>query len=111
MTRKSHRAKMLDITPKVRKAVYERDSFGGYPCCVICGLGGKHDMAHYKGRGGSGGLGIEQNLVNLCRKCHNEMDQTALRSQHLAMVKNYLESKYDDWNEEDLIYRWGSRYE
>jgi len=62
-------------------------------------------MAHYIPRSKSG-LGIARNLVGLCRfPCHSELDHGRHRKENLEKVKNYLQSQYEDWQEEDLIYR------
>lgn len=109
MTRKSHRAKMLDITPKVRKAVYERDNGLCVTCGAWCELG--HSNSHFISRG-RGGLGIEQNIVTQCIECHKIMDFGTEPNLSIVMnqVRDYLSSCYDDWNEGDLRYKWGSRY-
>ena len=98
------RKKFTDVPKKVREIVYKRDSFEDYPCCIICGIAGYHDMAHYTSRN-SNGLGIEENLANVCRSCHYRMDQTIERKELKKQFRLYLESKYENWNEEDLIYR------
>ncbi len=112
MTRKSHRAKMLDITPKVRKAVYKRDNGLCVTCGAWCELG--HSNSHYIARNDmlGGGLGIEQNIVTQCMECHRLMDfgEGKERKEIKLKVKEYLSACYDDWNEDDLRYKWGSRY-
>lgn len=109
MSRKSHRAKMLDISKEVRHSVYERDRSLCVSCGVYCELG--HANSHYISRG-RGGQGIERNIVTQCPQCHHVMDfgvEPAL-SNMKNIVREYLKSRYDDWNEEDLIYKWGSKY-
>ena len=94
----SKRSKACDISPKVRQAVYERD--GGL--CVICGRQGIPN-AHYIPRS-KGGLGIEQNIVTLCPKCHHEYDNGGKRQEYGERIKKYLQSQYENWNEKKLVY-------
>ena len=95
----SKRTKALAIKPEVKQRVYERD--GG--CCVICGAQGNPE-AHYISRA-HGGLGIEQNIVTLCRRCHHDYDQTTKRNGYGVIIADYLRSQYPGWDPVDLIYR------
>ena len=52
----------------------------------------------------NGGLGIEQNVVTLCIQCHSSYDNGFTREYSGKRIKEYLQSKYKDWNEKDLIY-------
>lgn len=96
---KSERTKALEISQKVKQKVYERD--GG--CCVLCGRRGNPE-AHYISRKHSG-MGIEKNILTLCRECHKRYDQTIEREAIGAVLADYLRSKYPDWDPVDLIYR------
>lgn len=96
---KSNRTKALEISKAVKGAVWKRD--GGR--CVLCGRPGNPE-AHYISRK-HGGLGIEQNILTLCRKCHNRYDQTTERAEIGAVLADYLRSCYPDWDPVDLIYR------
>lgn len=98
---KSRRTKALEIPPKVKKAVYERD--GG--CCVYCGRRGNPD-AHYIPRS-QGGLGIEENILTLDWECHMRFDQSTDRPKMKAVLREYLKSKYPEWDEDKLVYRKG----
>ncbi len=101
---KSKRTKALSISPKVRQAVIERHNGR----CLLCGDVGT-DIAHYLSRGAQGGLGIEQNLVLLCRDCHFRLDQTTERKSLLIAVKHYLEAIYPGFRDEDRRYdKWRS---
>lgn len=95
----SERTKACAITPKVKRKVYERD--GG--CCLICGLQGLPE-AHFVPRS-AGGLGIEENIITLCRNCHRRFDQSEDRPKIKAILKAYLKSCYEDWDEEKLIFK------
>ena len=98
---KSKRTKAVDITQKVKKIVWERDNH----CCIICGSPYAMPNAHYLSRGQHLGLGIEKNIVTLCINCHRAYDQSTEREKYKEFIKNYLMSKYADWNEKDLVYR------
>lgn len=97
----SARAKALQIPMKVKKAVYERDN----GLCVVCGRPGNPE-AHYVPRS-RGGLGIEENIVTLCRECHDKFDfgDRETMTYYDQLIRNYLVEQYPDWNENDLIYR------
>ena len=97
--RSSKLSKACDIPQSVKDTVFKRDK----GLCVICGQAGIPNM-HYIGRGQLG-LGIEQNIVCGCLKCHTEYDNGKYREQHGETIKRHLQSKYKDWKEEDLIYR------
>ena len=96
------RTKALSIPKRVKDAVWKRD--GG--CCVLCGSPRAQPNAHYISRA-QGGLGIEQNIVTLCSDCHRQYDQTADRAEIRLDLREYLESKYPDWDESQLIYQKG----
>lgn len=97
---KSKRSKACDISPKVKKIVYERD--GGI--CIICGIYGGIPNAHYIRRS-QGGLGIEENIGCLCPECHHDYDNGGKEKEIGKTFKDYLQSKYPDWSEEKLYYR------
>lgn len=99
------RAKACDISVKVKRAVWARDN----QRCIICGSPYAMPNAHYISRA-KGGLGVEQNIVTLCMRCHDIMDHSVHRKRYLAVVKAYLESKYKNWNEEELSYGFNQRY-
>jgi len=100
----SSRTKSLNATRSVRRTVYERDSWDGAPCCMTCGKPGSHDLAHYIPRS-QGGLGIPENLVNLCRTCHMATDQSAAREDMLRRIREHLQAIYPDWDDSQLVYR------
>ena len=101
---KSKQSKACDITQKVKEIVWERDRHR----CIICGNHRAMPNAHYIARS-HGGLGIPQNIVTLCHDCHFAYDMTTLRKEYKNIIQAYLKGKYDDWNEQDLIYRKGMK--
>lgn len=109
---KSKRSKLTDIPYSVKKKVFERDN----GCCVVCGNNyNVMPNAHYISRS-KGGLGIEQNIVTLCtelteNKCHRKYDfgTREQREEIQEKIKKYLQSKYENWNEDKLVYKkWGN---
>ena len=96
---KSKRTKALEITKKVKERVYERD--GGL--CVMCGSVGMPN-AHFIARS-QGGLGIEENILTLCFICHNKYDQSIHRQKMRKYFREYLQTKYPDWDEKKLVYK------
>lgn len=97
----SRRARALAIPPGVKRLVNYRD--GGL--CVYCGRPGLPE-AHYIPRS-KGGLGIEQNVLTLCRSCHDQFDNgpVTIREGMREYFGEYLAAQYPDWNEDNLIYR------
>lgn len=100
--------KARDFDRKAKIAISQRDSFDGWPCCVNCGAPAPSELAwsnaHYIGRAQLG-LGIEQNGLTLCPKCHRKYDQTTARSEMRKYFREYLKNNYPNWDEEELIYR------
>jgi 5-methylcytosine-specific restriction endonuclease McrA len=86
------------ITPEVRQRVEERD--GGL--CIFCHRPGRGE-AHYIGRA-QGGLGTEQNILTVCRPCHDRLDNSQARELMKRVAEQYLRSHYPDWDPEQLIY-------
>lgn len=85
---------------KVRKIVWERD----HHRCIFCHSLYAFPEAHVLPRS-EGGLGIEQNVVTLCRECHRKMDQTTKRKELLPQAKAYLEQFYGSWDDEKVKYK------
>lgn len=97
----SRRAKALQISSTVKLIVTRRD--GGL--CVYCGRPGNPE-AHFIPRS-KGGLGVPQNILTLCRSCHDRYDfgKAEDREGMREYFRDYLSSMYDDWSEDKLIYR------
>jgi 5-methylcytosine-specific restriction endonuclease McrA len=96
----SKRTKALAIPKEVKARVWERD--GG--CCVYCGSPLAAPVAHYIARS-HGGLGIEENILTLCGACHRRYDQSTDRRSMREYFREYLQSKYPEWDETKLFYR------
>lgn len=101
------RTKSLAIPQAVKRAVAARDSFDGWPCCILCGKPAPQETAwssaHYIARS-QGGLGIEENIVTLCPGCHRLYDQSPRREEIRIHIKAYLQSQYPDWDENKLTF-------
>lgn len=100
------RTRKTAIPTKVKKVVWERDG----KCCIFCGRPGNPE-AHIIPRS-HGGLGIEQNIVTVCRECHDLLDNSTERDKRLQIAKEYVRSFYPGWTEESVIYnKWeGFKY-
>lgn len=105
---KSKRSKATDISMSVKKKVWERDKGR----CVLCGnYCNVMPNAHFIPRS-KGGLGIEENIITLCteltpNKCHRRYDfgTKEEREEIRKYLREYLKSKYPNWNEDDLYYK------
>jgi 5-methylcytosine-specific restriction endonuclease McrA len=106
------RTKALSIPREVKKAVAERDSCDGYPCCIWCGKPAPTEdrlafsNAHFISRA-QGGKGIEENILTLCPDCHRQYDQTTAREGMKAFFRGYLRRKYPTWDETKINYKKG----
>ena len=109
------RTKALNYTKETAYKVAERDNHE----CIFCkmgyhleginksGLGSIiYDPAHFINKS-QGGLGIEENLVLLCRYHHTLLDNgnKGLRLEMLSIMEEYLKSLYTGWNKANLVYR------
>lgn len=92
------RTKAVAITPKVREAVERRDN----GLCIFCKRPGRGE-AHFIGRA-QGGLGVEENILTVCRECHNQMDNGQATKLYRNKAEEYLRSKYPDWDKSKLVY-------
>lgn len=103
------RTQALSIPMDVKKAVALRDACDGWPCCVLCGTPAPSgnttgfSNAHYISRA-QGGLGVEENILTLCPRCHRGYDGDD--KEHLKPVlRRYLRECYQNWDEENLVYK------
>jgi hypothetical protein len=100
--------KARDFSRAAKEAISKRDSIDGWPCCVFCGLAAPAPLAwsnaHFIARSQLG-RGVPQNGLTLCPACHGRYDQSTARAEMRAYFRDYLKSQYENWNEDDLIYR------
>lgn len=96
----SERTKLCNISAKVRKQVKARDG----ECCIFCGSTYNVQLCHIVPRS-RGGLGIAENLVCGCFKCHMKMDQSTCREEMLVQANDYLRSIYPDLDQIDRVYK------
>ena len=82
----SKRSRACDISQEVKKKVWERDNHH----CINCGSPYAMPSAHFLSRA-HGGLGIEQNIVTLCLKCHHNLDN-GLHKDVSDCIKRKIES-------------------
>ncbi len=97
----------LEFSPKTRKIIKERD--GGCIFCQYAGYSGfpPTQIMHYIPRSRMG-MGIEENGAYGCAKHHQELDNGMKSMPMKKYFKEYLKSKYPDWDETKLIYsKWG----
>lgn len=92
------RTKACAIPKDVKQKVYERDKGR----CIFCGAPGLPE-AHVISRA-HGGMGIEQNIVTVCRNCHERMDNGIMRSAYQRAAVEYLQNIYPEWRKEDVIF-------
>lgn len=98
MSSKHKRTKACEISKKTKLIVYERD--GG--CCIFCGKIGLPE-AHVIARS-HGGLGCPENIITICRKCHEKLDNSTERKKMQFYAINYLKGFYPGWKKEDFIF-------
>lgn len=87
---KSKLTKATDISQQVRQQVKERDKY-----CVLCGSSYNLEIAHFISRKRLG-LGVKENLVLLCRRCHYDYDMTTKRAEIQGILRDYLSRFYDE---------------
>lgn len=98
----SKRSKACEISQKVKQIVWNRDN----QKCISCGRYVPQSCAnaHFVKRS-QGGLGIPENVVTLCPKCHYEEDFGQNTKDYESYIENYLRNYYgDNWTKEKLIY-------
>lgn len=52
-----------------------------------------------------GGLGVPENTVTLCSRCHDFYDNGAGGGSLKSKIADHLRGKYPDWGEKRLVYR------
>ena len=98
----NRRTKALDISKKVKDAVWERDQHR----CILCMSTQAMPNAHVVSRA-RGGLGVVKNIVALCQNCHRMLDQSTKRKYLMQEVYAYMRAKYPGWEPEQQMYRKG----
>lgn len=96
---KSKRSQATDIPKSVKDKVWERDN----RMCIFCGSPFAFPEAHVIPRS-SGGLGVEKNIITVCRNCHRLLDQSPKREKMLGIAKHYLERIYGKIDESEVKY-------
>lgn len=96
------RTRACAISKKTKQRVYERDM----GACIFCGAPGLPE-AHVVPRS-HGGLGCEENIVTVCRTCHDKLDNSLERQQMLHEAAEHLKRFYPDWDAKKYVYdKWG----
>lgn len=98
-TKSSNQAKACDISAKTKAIVWERDKHR----CIICADTNAMPNSHYISRA-HGGLGIPENIVTLCRKCHYAYDHGIDRKYYGELIERHLRRHYPNWKKESVIY-------
>ena len=93
------RTRACAIPKEVKLIVYERD----HERCIFCGAPGLPE-AHVIPRS-HGGLGVPQNIITVCRSCHDKLDNSTNRQQMLDVAVGYLGSYYPNISQTDVIYQ------
>lgn len=104
--KKHNLTKATEIPLKVKKEVWERDEHK----CIFCHIEVPIEYAnsHYIKRSQLG-LGIPKNIMTNCDKCHKDFEETIKRNEMKEKAKKYFQSKYENWNEKELVYKkWGN---
>lgn len=99
---KKHKlTKATDIPKEVKLKVWERDNHK----CIFCEKEVPLNLAnsHYIKRSQLG-LGIEENIMTNCKRCHDLYDDSPYREQMKEKAKKYLMNLYLDWDEKNLVY-------
>lgn len=102
--------KATKISEHVKDAVWARD--GGF--CILCGRPG--DPHCHVVRRSAGGMGLEENIITLCPRCHYAFDEGLYmkelellgfrsRAEIKAFIYKYMETSYPGWTPEKVIYR------
>lgn len=92
--------KACAIPKSVKMRVLDRDK----GLCIICGAQGFPD-AHVVPRSALG-LGIEENIVTLCRSCHRLYDGVK-RQEYGHIIRDYMRTQYPEWDTIKKTYQKG----
>lgn len=72
--------------------------------CIVCGEKHNLQITHYISQTRLG-LYIPENLVVLCLKCRLDCCNAKKHKEHKEFIKNYLKSKYPDWDEKNIVFK------
>lgn len=100
---KHKRTRACEITKEVRQAVAIRDRGR----CIICGIPVPVSCSnsHFIKRS-QGGLGIPENIVTMCPKCHYEYDFGQNTKLYEQLTENHLKNIYGaNWDKSKLVYK------
>lgn len=94
--------KATSIPKKVKMEVWKRDNHR----CIFCQkeVPWNYANSHYIKRSHLG-LGIPENIMTNCQRCHNLFEESIYREKMKDFAKEYFISLYDYWNEDMLIYK------
>ena len=94
--------KATSIPTQVKKIVWERDSGK----CIFCQkpVSWNYANSHFIKRSHLG-KGIEQNIMTNCDRCHGLFEESIYREKMKEFAKSYLISKYENWDEDMLVYK------
>ena len=98
MSSKHKRTKACEIGEKTKHIVFKRDD----GLCIFCRRYGKPE-AHIIPRS-QGGLGVPQNIITVCRECHDKLDNSTAREKMLREAIIYIKGFYPNWKREDFIF-------
>ena len=100
-------AKPNIIPKKVKEAVAKRDSYNGWPCCVLCGKPAPTDYplafsnAHIISRAQGGSMDVG-NIVTLCPNCHRAYDHSSARMALRERILAHLNEKRRNYHVDSL---------
>lgn len=100
--KKHNLTKATEIPKEVKLKVWERDNHR----CIFCDKEVPWNLAnsHYIKRSQLG-LGIEQNVMTNCERCHKLYDDSIYREDMMVYARKYLMNLYSEWQESKLIYK------
>ena len=98
---KKARTIATSIPKSVKEKVWERDNHQ----CIFCHKNVPVECACcHEIRRSQGGMGIEENIFTACNECHKKHDEGKNQLEMQEKAREYLASKYPNWEIENLIY-------
>jgi 5-methylcytosine-specific restriction endonuclease McrA len=95
----------FEFDKKTREKIYSRDQYR----CINCHDTGMLGVAHVFVPRSKGGLGVEENGVLMCQRCHHEMDNGRVKeiSEMIKKVaEEYLKKQYHIDLEKIIYNKW-----